>query len=174
MAEEDDGDDHMRPSQERTPRPDPTSLTTAQLFREVSALKEIIDSRIESLMSRYNERFSSINMRFSERDIRLEQATRDASVAIGAALNAAKEAAAKSDASTIKQIDQQATMIDSTTRALDSKITDLKDRMFRYESTEASLVGSRQGVQAGIGVLLGLMGVLMAIISMAVALYHKV
>ena len=99
------------------PVPDPTTLTTAQLIRELASLRKLIFTRIDAMdkatallaedVSRtpttiqssvstlrdvYDERFRSIALQFAERDVRTEQAATAAASALAAALQAAKEA----------------------------------------------------------------------------------
>jgi cation transport regulator ChaB len=100
-----------------TQGPDPTILTTELMRREITALRDVLDMRIEgqadlirllqaSLLKRrsdiaegvshlqilHEEKFSSIQTQFTERDTRTEQTSRDSKVAVDAALQAAKEA----------------------------------------------------------------------------------
>ena len=113
------------------PDPDPTVLTTQQLQREVSSLKELFEVRLDALdkattllqsradkspsidvvyevvksLERVNEeKFHSITTRFAERDKRSEQAARDGKLAIDAALQAAKEAVAGQNTSNAQAI----------------------------------------------------------------------
>lgn len=103
---------------ETRPLPDPTYLTTQQLQRELLALREIIEARLNGndaavnllrsttdkfpgvintsfaqLKALHEEKFESIATQFAERDIRTEQTARDSKVAVDAALQAQKEAA---------------------------------------------------------------------------------
>src|SRR5437773_9475774 len=82
----------------RVPVPDPTTLTTQQLVRELFLLREIIDTRIEGMEKSIvalqnaghsiptiiddrikhiheviNERFASVGRQFQERDVTREQ-----------------------------------------------------------------------------------------------------
>jgi anti-sigma28 factor (negative regulator of flagellin synthesis) len=99
------------------PIPDPTILTTQQLLRELSSLREVFDTRlnamdkatmlladtvnrtptvvqaaITSTREVYDERFNSVQQQFAERDVRTEQAATASASALAAALQAAKEA----------------------------------------------------------------------------------
>lgn len=101
------------------PDPDPTVLTTAQTQREVAALKELFDTRldamdkaiellqafadkspttaavgqmVESLEKLHAEKFKSIETQFDERDTRTEQMAKVSDLAVNAAFAAAKEA----------------------------------------------------------------------------------
>jgi len=166
-----------------TPVPDPTVLTTAALTREIYALREILEMRIDgqqkvfearlagmdtaiellqnisdrlpvsmdnkvsNLRLLHEEKFSSIQTQFVERDTRSERESKDNKVAVDAALQAAKEAVgkqqesgdkaiAKSEAATIKQIDQINTSIGASNKTLDDKIDDVKERITRLESED--------------------------------------
>lgn len=107
--------------------------------------------KISHLKALQDEKFSSIDKQFEERDIRTDQASRAGSEALAAALQAAKElvgaqgeasaaAAVKSETSFTKQIDQIGTIISTLEKALDGRITELKERIDRGEGTT---VGAR-------------------------------
>ena len=126
-----------------------------------------IDEKIGALRSVHDERFGSIQQQFTERDVRTEQAAGAVKIAVDAALQAQKEAVgeqnkssalaiAKSEASTMKQIDQQATLITQMGKGIDDKIDDLKERLTRTE-------GKGAGLQAGWGYLVAAIGLALAI-----------
>jgi hypothetical protein len=98
--------------------PDPTALTTAQLYREITALRDIMETRlsamdkasilfennltrvptdtdkqIDHLRQVHDEKFLSIQKQFDERDIRAKASEVAAQTAVNAALQAQKEAA---------------------------------------------------------------------------------
>lgn len=102
------------------PVPDPTVLTTQQLIREILAVRELIETRLDGMDKAINliqvqsdrvpghidgavsrlqelhaEKFDSIAIQFKERDSRTEQTSKDNKVAIDAALQAQKEAVGK-------------------------------------------------------------------------------
>ena len=115
-----------------------------------------IRTEITHLKSLHEERFTSIGTQFTERDIRTDQASKAAKEALDAALQAAKElvnaqgeassaAAVKSETSFTKQIDQIGTIISTLEKALDARITELKERIDRGEGSSAgqqSVTGS--------------------------------
>ena len=116
--------------------------------RFTSSDSSIIANRILS-----DEKFIGIQKQFIERDTRVEQSARDTKVAVDAALQAAEKAVgkqnesfalsiAKSEAATTKQIDQQANTLQAAANGLDSKISDLKDRVGRIENTAVTLAQS--------------------------------
>ncbi len=131
---------------------------------------KIIDLKVAALQSIHEEKFASIRVQFVERDTRTEQTSRDSKVAVDAALQAAKEAVgeqnkssalaiAKSEASTTKQIDQQGTLIQSTTAGINDKIDDIKERFTSYDARmsafEARTEGRSKGLSDGWGYLIG-------------------
>ena len=108
MAADDPRDGHV---------PGPPYLTTEELRRDVSALREILQARLDGmdratvvlsetvnrtptaiqiavshLQELHDERFKSIALQFTERDVRTEQAATASASALAAALQAAKEA----------------------------------------------------------------------------------
>ena len=109
-----------------------------QIDREISHLKELIQ-----------EKFETIALQFKERDTRVENTATLVSKAVDAALQAAKEAVgkqndafttsiSKSELATVKSIDSLATTLQVSVAAIDSKITDLKERMSRIESSSVA------------------------------------
>jgi hypothetical protein len=101
------------------PSPDPSLLTTDQLRRELSSLREIMEARLNAidkatslfeanltrvptdtdkqifhLKELHDEKFEGIEKQFTERDVRSKAAETAAQVAVNAALQAQKEAAA--------------------------------------------------------------------------------
>ena len=172
------------------PIPDPTTLTTAALLREVAALKEVMqlaDKRIEDLLrteialvlskldksdSVSSERFDRIDVQFIERDKRTEQLSLASSTAIAAALQAAKEAVgeqnrssalaiAKSENSTTEALRQLQTLFQTASKGTDDKINDLKGRLDRGE-------GIHTGSRDVWGYVIGAIGLAIAAISVIV------
>lgn len=139
------------------PVPDPTILTTQALYREVAALKELVEQRITALDTRVqvmcDALTAEVHVAIANRDqlddvkadkvqqqfTLMEQQRReqksDTQAAVQAALTAQKEAITKSEASTTKQIDQMgsafAAAIDARVKATD----DNKDRLVELERT---------------------------------------
>ena len=116
-----------------------------------SAFPAEVRTEIAHLKLLHEERFSSIAQQFNERDIRTDQASRASKEALDAALQAAKElvnaqgeassaAAVKSETSFAKQIDQIGTIISTLEKALDARITELKERVDRGEGSNAGQV----------------------------------
>ncbi len=138
MNREDDGGS--------TPRPDPTVLTTQQLFREMANLRELIAVRIEAAetavqiqavstakefehakelrletFKTVEQQFKGIEKQFVERDVRVVESATAASTAVQAALQAAKEAVGEANRAFQTSIDKSEA---ATTKIIDA----LKDQ----------------------------------------------
>jgi hypothetical protein len=201
-------DDPRAPADWR-PVPDPTTLTTEQLRRELSALREILTARLDgmdratSLLSEtvnrtptviqteishvrelVEEKFSSVDQRFDERDVRTDQAAKASKEALDAALLAAKElvsqqneanaaAADKAEQSTIKQIDQIGIRIDTMQKALDDRLTELKERIDRGEGSDSGAATRRTEQRLDLGQLVAVAAVIVAIVSVVLYALKK-
>lgn len=123
------------------------------------------------------EKFSGVEKQFRERDVRGEQSSKDTKVAVDAALQAAEKARtssndsfalsiAKSEAATMKQIDQQGAFIGNVNTTLDGKINDLKERLTRIE-------GMSSGKKDFWGYIVGAIGLIATLITIFVYLTRK-
>ena len=173
----------MAASQQRDglkPVLDPTALTTLQLHRELEALKELAKSWLDVHL----EKFHSIEKQFSERDTRTEQISSQSQLAINAALQAAKEmgekqnqafaaATLKSEAATIKQIDQINVLIQSSTKNLETQIDDLKARTGLIEGRGYGKQAGTDGGRANLAVGISIAFLVIGVISLAVSLFSR-
>jgi len=140
----------------KLPVPDPTTLTTDQLRREIAALKEVLQTQLAALADRvtlmqehldrrsadiskevahlrtlHDEKFVKVATQFHERDTRTEQRTHDNKISVDAALQ-----------TTTKQIDQIGVILDTTARGLSDKIDDIKTRVTQVETRTEGLISS--------------------------------
>ena len=151
------------------PIPDPSALTTEQLRREVAGLKALLEARLDAidqatklfqdnltrvptdtdkqiqhLKELHSQRFAAIEMQFRERDTRFDQEKSGSALAVTAALQAQKEAAAaqnasnaeavrKSEMAVAKQIDGIGTQLTAAASALADKIETINSRINRGE-----------------------------------------
>jgi hypothetical protein len=188
------------------PVPDPTTLTTEQLRRELSALREILTARLDGmdrattllsetvnrtptviqteikhLRELSEEKFASVALQFQERDVRTAQASGAADDALKAALQAAKElvgaqgdaaaaAAVKTETSFTKQIDQIATIISTLEKAMDARITELKERIDRGEGSASGASERRSETRLNQGQILGIIIALIAATGLVVSI----
>jgi hypothetical protein len=180
------------------PRPDPTLLTTAQLLRELGALRELIEARLDgmdratALLSEtvnrtptviqteishvrelLDERFAGVGRQFGERDIRTKQADEASKEALSAALLSAKELVAQqNDANTTKAEKTEQNFTKQIDNALD-RIGEIKERIDRGEGGAAGAAGTRTEQRLNIGVLIGIAGVLIAVVSIILLALKK-
>lgn len=151
------------------PVPDPTSLTTEALHREIRALRELIFERLDRNAQVADEKFDSVKtqLRLIERQ-RVEQKA-DTSAAVAAALSAAKEAVKeqttaseartdKSEASMIKSVEQLGEKFDTAFEGQRREVNDLKTRSDKGEGKTTGsevTVGKIYAAIAAVGVVLG-------------------
>jgi hypothetical protein len=150
--------------------------------RQASSMLETALRSVNELRLVHDERFSSIGQQFIERDVRTTQASGAADDALKAALQAAKElvgaqgeassaAAVKSETSFTKQIDQIGTIIQTLEKALDARITELKERIDRGEGAGTGAGEQRTESRAIMQVGFAALGVILVIITIAIAVY---
>jgi hypothetical protein len=138
---------------------------------------------IKHLADLHDEKFASIALQFTERDVRSEQAAQAAKQALNTALLGQKElaaqqneansaATAKAEASFTKQIDQIGTIIQTLEKALDARITGLKERIDRGEGSTAGAAGSRSERRLDAGQVLTTLSVLAAVIGLLIVTFR--
>jgi hypothetical protein len=211
------------PTGEWRPVPDPTTLTTDQLRRELATLREILETRldamdratalansqvnvlrgeVEQIRNRLREETATgiehlrqllearldgmdraIELQSAEREVRGEQATESARLAVSTALNAQKElvaqqneantaAAAKAEANFTKQIDQIGTIMQTQEKATDVRITELKERIDRGEGSATGAAGSRSERAVITGQVLMALSVLAAVVGLLILAFR--
>jgi hypothetical protein len=166
-------DDVLAPSsgsKDHRPVPDPTTLTTQALYREIAQLREFISAGIDGDNKQTVERFAKVDQQFEliERT-RVELRIAD-QTALAAALAAQKESAreqavaferatAKAEAATTKQLEQLTINFTTATAGQTAIINDMKDRIGRIESVKA---GGKEAI-SNVQMLLALVVVLITI-----------
>ncbi len=166
------------------PSIDPTLLTTEQLHREIGSLANVIDGKIDRVLTVIEvlgtkmeghwaldlERFSKVDERFMfAEQQRLEQKN-DTRKADEDALKAQKEAVTKSEAGTSESINKLSDTFTARTETLSSKIDDLKERVGRIESARQGAVEQRTEGRANISVTAAVIGSVVAVVGIALAL----
>lgn len=176
------------------PRPDPTVLTTQQLLREVSSVREIIETRIagmdkaitllQATTDRYpslmkaavtelrdlhEEKFKSIQTQFTERDTRTESSARDSKVAVDAALQAAKEAVGeqnKSSALAIAKSEAATTkQIDQLGVLIGTMEKGLNDKVSDLKDRLTTIEGRSTGKGESWAIIVGGIGAFVGLLS---------
>jgi hypothetical protein len=133
-----------------------------------------VDKTVVQLKGLVDEKFQSVEKQFVERDTRTEATQRDNKVAIDAALKAAGDIVAqwnlsntkaidKSELSFTKQIDQIGILISTLGKNLDEKINLATLRIAAIESIKKGGSDTLVVLFAGLGALVGIAGVGVAI-----------
>jgi hypothetical protein len=159
-----------------TPIPDPTALTTEALKREISALKELVETRLDAMdkaMELFSgnitrvptdtdkqighlkelvfEKFASVETQFNERDVRSERESKDNKVAVDAALSAQKEAAGAQNQSNAVAIGKSESaftkQIDQINTLITSSIKALDDKIDDLKERMARSDGGGKGMR---------------------------
>ena len=161
---------------ESRPNPDPTLLTTQALFREIGALKELIEEQITATENLTDEKFAAVTIQFSllEKQ-RLEQKA-DTNQAVAAALNAAREAVHEQTASSEKAIIKQENSTKEILNQLNTtyqtghvamlrSIDELKERLIAIEQQKVGAKDDRTSLYTTISLLAVVISVTIGIIT---------
>jgi len=159
------------------PVPDPTVLTTQQLTKQIDSLKELLSQadqsmldRLEALRLLHEERFNSIAQQFKERDTRTDQLATASTVAINAALQAAKEAVVNQNISNEKAIAKIEANTTKFLDNLDAKIIDLKEDIGALKNQGIGQVTQREAYQTDASFYVAALAVVVAIIGAGIAI----
>lgn len=150
-------DDIVYSGQDRR-NPDPTTLTTAALEREVSVLRNEFITGLASF-----EKITALQFELIA-DWRIEQKN-DSIVRVDAALAAQKEAVVKQEVAIARQLDQLSSNFKSSFDEVNRSIADLKDRVRTIESVKTGMAESKQGFSDNMGLVYGAFGLILTIIS---------
>ena len=183
------GQQHQHTQLSNIPIPDPSLATTAALDRDIGHLQElfagqlndiakdlarfrdnhderhrdVVDAAISHLKELCEVKFGGIQRQFDERDLRFAQSAAAADEAIKAALAAAKEAVAKSEATFTKEIDSIKELISTTARSTDQQIRDIKDEQTGARGKGAGIDKTWALMMTIIPILISAVGVLVII-----------
>jgi hypothetical protein len=143
---------------DRRPVPDPTVLTTQALYREVSALQELIEQVVKGTREVIDQQFYKVEQQFELVERQRVEQKKDTKDAVDAALTAQKEAVreqtsasersiAKSEAATNKQLEQLATTFSNTQASLLARIDELKERIVDVDRKAESVAQQKVGAK---------------------------
>ena len=169
------------------PVPDPTVLTTAQLLREMGALRELVFTRFDAMdkatallsetvnrtptviqteISHLREldevKFASIGQQFRERDIRTEQAAKAGKEALDAALLAAKELVTQQNEANRGEAGKTEQNFTKQIDAQAARIDELKERIDRGEGSMSGAAGFRSEQRLNVSQVVAVIAVLIA------------
>lgn len=169
------------------PGGDPTPRTLDQLRQSQSGIRELFEARFDGydkairLLQELansqpttgviNERLISlkdiVEIRFHELDVRTNAVAASNKNSIDLALQAAKEAASKSENAFNKQIDAISAQLSQAVSSLETRINDTKERLTIIEA-------GGQGSKQSYGVMMTIAGLGIAFIGMAAVVISKV
>ena len=149
--------------------------------KHIAHLTDLFGERMDGLRSELNSLGRGIQLQFDERDIRTRAAGDAAMVAVNAALQAQKEAAAaqnesnaagitKSEAATVKQIDGILALLASNTMAINDKIAGIISRVDRGEAISSANSLTRQDRRLDGGSNVAILGVGLLVITAVVGI----
>lgn len=169
-------------------RLDAADKATALRLSQIEHVPNLIEEEVQHISDLLNEKMVGIHDHFNSLAARTAEQKADTTKALTDALAAQKEAVASQTASSEKSITKSETatterikgveaLLATTAKSTDDKIGDLKDRIVAIESVKLGKVEERDDHRSGgqytwmiIGGIVGLMGLLMAAIGIAIAL----
>jgi hypothetical protein len=167
---------------------DPSALTTAQLWREIAALKELFSAEIDSIKTSIKVAHDDMVRvptevqkqvgglkELHEQRFRDEAALRDEKFAsVQRQFEAVKEAGNKSESAFTKQVDQIEALIGSTSKSFESQLKTLEERVNRGEGRGEGHVAGRVTQQQMIMMIVSLIVSLIVIGSVVVGIAYAI
>jgi hypothetical protein len=132
------------------PVPDPTTLTTEQLRRELLSLRELLTSEMTRIELVHEEKFRGIETRLGEGKTALEAAFRAAQNLVDVQNKANSEAGEKSERSFTKQIESLNDVMMTKTNAMSDQLSDIKVRLSSGEGVVKGATDNSTRIMAGI------------------------
>lgn len=155
------------------PPSDPSELTTAQILREASILRELLEANASGANAVVEQKFAAVDRQFDlvER-MRVEQ-KKDTKDAVDAALTAQKEAVkeqttafglatAKSEASMTEQLKQLNATFTAAIKGVTDLLNDTKDRISKMEAMRLGGEGAVDNRRADTAIMIASVGGLVA------------
>lgn len=144
----------MQSSSDTRPIPDPTVLTTAASTRLEEMLRNLIQMEITHQNDLFTERLLGLSRQlmtqFTMLEARTAEQKHDTTNALNTTLAAQKEAVAKSETATTERIRSVETLLATSTRAMDEKVSDIKNRVIAMEAVKLGTVEGAEAVRQGI------------------------
>lgn len=167
----------MTKSQERPPS-DPSELTTAQILREVSILRELMESKHAGANHLVDQRFDAVLKQFDLVERMRVELKNDTEKSVAAALIAQKEAVkeqtiasglatSKSEIGMTEQLKQQGATFAAAIKGLTDQVNDLKDLVARMDSARLGGEGAVNIRRLETGQILSVLGFVAAAIAVA-------
>jgi phage shock protein A len=132
-----------------------------------------IATHLEGMAKLKAEQFHAVQQQFGDRDIRILQQAESGQKAVDAALQAAKEAVAKSEVAQMKAIEQLGAVLQTSRAAVDGQIADVKDRITRIEAIAIGQAGQRGEQHTSSSLVISLGALLLTLVGLAIALFTR-
>jgi hypothetical protein len=169
------------------PIPDPTVLTTEQLHREIGALRELFEARLDAgdeavrllqqtankcptigeVVSEFREKFRGIDAQFTERDVRAQENKADGKLMVDAAFAAQKEAVAEQNksfaAATTKSEAATTKQIEATILLVQTTGASFGSKIDDMKERLTLIEGGKNGSHQVWGYVIGVFGMIIAI-----------
>jgi chromosome segregation ATPase len=163
------------------PIPDPTVLTTQALYREVAALKELIEQRIDAISNTINAAITARDSLDKEVQLRTDLQFRlveqqrieqkgDTKNAVDAALTAQKEAIGKTETSTNKALEELGTRLDTAIENLRRANDEVKERIVEVDRRVVDVVSQKVGATTDRTGLYAAIGIITTLIFLGIAI----
>ena len=169
---------------QRVMRTDPSKLTTKQILREISTLRELFEMEAKWEEKLRLERLSFVHEKFAliER-ARIEQKA-DTKAAVDAALTAQKEAVkeqttaseraiAKSESATTKQLEALDSTFSAALKGVIDLLNDTKDRVSKVESLRIGSDIQINSKRADSTVFILILSLIAPIVTVFFVIFHK-
>jgi len=159
------------------PATDPSELTTKQLLREITILRELIDAMYKGAEQITAEKFNAVTGQFELIERQRVEQKMDTKAAVDAALTAQKEAVkeqttaseraiAKSEAATKEQLNQLSATFTAAIKGLTDILNDTKERVSKNES-------ARQGSGDTVTKMIAIIAVCAAVAGFVLNIYQN-
>ena len=137
--------------------------------KQISHLRELVMSLLSKVEEVTAEKFASIAIQFVQRDVAVAAALQAAEKAVGAQNIANTQAISKSEVGTAKQMDELSRLIQTMTGTLDSKISDIKDRVAAVENKAIGGSEQRETRRSDQGSLVQVVSTIIAMVAIVVS-----
>ena len=175
------------------PIPDPTALTTDQLRREITTVRELVQTQMDvlrqrlddmdkatELLSEITERHTDIAIKasadlYEQRLAGIATQIADRDVSVATAFSAAKEQSNERQSSIDKQLEQLTKLIDAGTGKVSERVDDLRERMTSMESWSKGVAEHKKSTGDNWGIAFGAASAIWAVVATIAALlaYHR-
>lgn len=169
------------PNTDFIPRPDPTKLTTEQLYREVAQLKENLENRLNCAEEHTESTCKLLDTKINALKELHNAALHDTQENVKILTQVLQLAINKSENFVEKQFDAVNKNMATQNKANADRIDDIKERLDRGEGSKQGRTETVKNTQNNTHLILILLGTIIAFFSLAIggialfiATYHKV